>query len=383
VKLDIIVRDFWPKRLTALPRAVYEISSRIPPCYQTCIHTDRNPYVESETKFGELLIKPHSNLTFNEVSRDSDVVHFFGSLIGAYNFLRLVKSKESLTIVSLYTSQLNWNDLLSLKFSDFFRDGRTRFLLNPLLSTLTPDFVLKGVLEKADKIIVNGLDSKAFYQNLVLGEKVIRIPHGVDIARFRPVCKENAKRSIGLDPSKKIVLYAGHSYLIRGIDDLIYSVKLVSKQIPDVFLVLLLNPMPNSPITFIRNLATKTLGSNVKVITRYVENIDDYFNAADIVALPYRCAGELPSYPFILLEAMACGKPVVTTRIGAIPDIIFNERNGLLTSPKSSGELAISIIRLLRDENLSKQIGSNARESIKEFDWNIVAKRLEDVYENG
>lgn len=380
-KIDVVVRHFWPNKLTALPRTVYELSSILNSSYSTTIYTDKNSYLNTETKFRGLTLKPHTKLSLEEIGEESGIIHFFGSLTGAYFFLRSTNCKNASIIISLYSSKLGLHDISSLKFSDFLRDNGTRFLLNPLAGTFVPDFILKKALNRADRIIVNSYSHKSFYQRL-LDNNVIRIPHGVDTKKFRPIPKEKARERIGLESSKNIILYAGHSYLTRGIDDVINATKLVSKKISNIHLVLLLNPMPDSPINFIRNLASKSLGDNVEIITKWTENIEDYYNAADVIALPYRCSAELPSYPFVLLEAMACARPVVTTRIGAIPEIISNERNGILINPKSPYTLANSIIRISKDDNFAKEIGRNARESVKALDWKIVARRLVEVYEN-
>ncbi len=380
-KIDIVVRHFWPNKLTALPRTVYEISSILNLSYSITIYTYKNFYLNTETKFRGLTLKPHTKLSLKKIGEESDIIHFFGSLTGAYFFLRSTNCKNASIIISLYSSKLGLHDISSLKFSDFLRDNRTRFLLNPLAGTFVPDFILKKVLNRADRIIVDSYSHKSFYQRL-LGNNVIRIPHGVDTRKFRPIPKEKARERIGLESPKNIILYAGHSYLIRGIDDVIDAAKLVLKKISNIHLVLLLNPMPGSPINFIRNLASNSLGNNVEVITKWTKNIEDYYNAADVITLPYRCSAELPSYPFVLLEAMACARPVVTTRIGAIPEIISNERNGVLINPKSPYKLANSIIRISKDDNFAKEIGRNARESVKALDWKIVARRLVEVYEN-
>jgi len=380
-KIDIVVRHFWPNKLTALPRTVYEISSILNSSYSITIHTDRNFYLKTETKFGGLMIKPHKKLSLEKIGKESDIIHFIGSLTGAYFLLRSMKYKNASIVLSLYSSNLSLQDISSLKFSDFIHDKRTRFLLNPLAGTFIPDFHLKKVLNRADRIILNSFSLKSFYQRL-LGDNIIRVPHGVDTRKFRPIPKEKARERIGSDSSKKIILYAGHGYLVRGIDTLIYATKLILKKSSDTHLILLLNPMPNSPINFIKNLSFRYLGKNVEVVTKYVKNIEDYYNAADAIALPYRCSAELPSYPFVLLESMACAKPVVTTRIGAIPEIVSNEHNGILINPKSPYELANSIIRIAKDDCFAKEIGKNARESVKALDWKIVARRLVEVYEN-
>ena len=380
-KVDIVVRHFWPNKLTALSRTVHEISSLLNPYYSITIHTDKNSYLNTETKFRGLMIKPHTKLSLGEIGKESDVIHFFGSLTGAYFLLRSMNYKNASIVLSLYSSKLSLHDISSLKFSDFLRDKRTRFLLNPLAGTFIPDFHLKKILNRADKIILNSYSPKSFYQRL-LGDNIIRIPHGVDTRKFRPIPKEKARERIGLDSSKNIILYAGHDYLVRGIDTLIHATKLLLKKSSDIYLVLLLNPMPNSPINFIKNLGFKYLGKNVEIVTKYVKNIEDYYNAADVIALPYRCSAELPSYPFVLLESMACAKPVVTTRIGAIPEIVTNEQNGILINPKSHYELANSIVRIAKDDCFAKGIGRNARESVKALDWKIIARRFAEVYEN-
>ena len=380
-KVDIVVRHFWPNKLTALPRTVHEISSLLDPYYSITIHTDKNSYLSNETKFRGLMLKPHTNLSLDEIGKESDIIHFFGSLTGAYFFFKSMNCKNASIIISLYSSKLRLHDISSLKFSDFLRDKRTRFLLNPLAGTFVPDFILKKTLSGADRIIVDSYSHKSFYQRLV-GNNVFRIPHGVDTRKFRPIPKEKARERIGLDSSKNIILYAGHGYLVRGIDTLIYATRLLLKKSLDIYLVLLLNQMPNSPINFIKNLGFKCLGKNVEIVTKYVKNIEDYYNAADVLALPYRCSAEIPSYPFVLLEAMACARPVITTRIGAITEIISDELNGILINPKSPHELANSVIRIYKDENFAKEIGRNARESVKELDWKIVARRLVEVYEN-
>jgi len=379
-KIDMLVRHFQPGKLSALPRTAYQLSLELRRFYSITINTN-NEYLKSEMNLNGLLLKPHTGLSIEKILSDSDIIHFFGSLIGAYSLLRSVKQKKQSIIISPYTSKLGWCDISYLKFSDFFIDYRTKCLSNPLLGTIIPNFFLKKELNKADRIIVASIRQKLFYQKLV-GSKVIRIPHGVDTTKFKPIQKEKARKKIGLNSSKSVIVYAGHDYIIRGIDTLIYATELILKKYPDVLLVLIINPTCSRSINFINKLALR-LGSNVRVITKYVNNLEDYYNAADVISLPFRCSGELPPYPFTMLEAMACSKPVLTTRIGSIPEIISNKHNGLLVNnPNSYNELADSILYILKNDKFAENISKNARESIKEFDWRTVAKKIREVYEN-
>ena len=83
-----------------------------------------------------------------------------------------------------------------------------------------------------------------------------------------------------------------------------------------------------------------------------------------------------------LLEAMACGKAVAASRIGGIPSIIDDGRDGLLVAPGEAKNLAGAIQRLLRDKNLRKNLGETARRKVEEkFDVKRMAKEVEALYE--
>ena len=70
--------------------------------------------------------------------------------------------------------------------------------------------------------------------------------------------------------------------------------------------------------------------------------------------------------PYVIPEAMSCGKPVIASRIGGIPTIIEDGKDGILIEPGSLKELKETIIEVLDDEELSRQLGENAREKIVE-----------------
>lgn len=86
--------------------------------------------------------------------------------------------------------------------------------------------------------------------------------------------------------------------------------------------------------------------------------------------------------PIRVLEAMACGVPVVASNVCAIPEAIDNGVNGILIQSRSVEELADAIYCLLGDPKLRKKIGDNARKTVLEkFDWNVNASRTVGVYQ--
>jgi glycosyltransferase involved in cell wall biosynthesis len=65
--------------------------------------------------------------------------------------------------------------------------------------------------------------------------------------------------------------------------------------------------------------------------------------------------------PNVILEAMACGLPIIATAVGGIPDIIQHDRNGLLIPPDDAGALREAVLRLLADPDLAARLGRQAR----------------------
>ena len=115
-----------------------------------------------------------------------------------------------------------------------------------------------------------------------------------------------------------------------------------------------------------------------------------YFEWAhdDIMVAFRRClAAVLPSVwpdpcPTTVLEAMASGRPVITTSIGGMVDMIIHEESGLLVPPGDKRALTASLERLLGDNVLRMRIGIGARERARVFTASTVAEQLEAIYEH-
>jgi glycosyltransferase involved in cell wall biosynthesis len=97
----------------------------------------------------------------------------------------------------------------------------------------------------------------------------------------------------------------------------------------------------------------------------------------DILALPTRWSSE--GYPGVILEAMACGVPVVASRFRAIPEIIVDGETGLLCEPGDVDSLVACLRRLIAHEELRDRLANNALNFVQEFDYRIVLRRLLDT----
>ena len=98
------------------------------------------------------------------------------------------------------------------------------------------------------------------------------------------------------------------------------------------------------------------------------EKIIDFMHGGDVYVLPcvWAIDGDVDGLPQMLMEAMACGLPAISTRLVGIPDLIRNEQTGLLTTPNDVRELADAIARLMHDQQLAQRLAVTGREWVLE-----------------
>ncbi len=108
-----------------------------------------------------------------------------------------------------------------------------------------------------------------------------------------------------------------------------------------------------------------------------LNNIQDYLKAIDIYVLPSLTETSSLS----TMEAMSCGLPVISTKVGAIPEYIDGRTNGLFFPKKNFKLLAKKIFKLYKDKDLRRVLGNNARTTIiKRFNWSNTAKKITNEF---
>ena len=106
-----------------------------------------------------------------------------------------------------------------------------------------------------------------------------------------------------------------------------------------------------------------------------------YYSVADVVLFP--TIGDDDAFPNTLCEAMACGKPVVGTRKGGIPEGIEEGETGFVVEAKDPGAIAAALAHILRDPELRGSMARRARErAVEHFSWDVIVKRLEGIFRN-
>jgi glycosyltransferase involved in cell wall biosynthesis len=128
----------------------------------------------------------------------------------------------------------------------------------------------------------------------------------------------------------------------------------------------------------LKNLS-KNLGIENKVIfTGFRKDIPEIMSSIDIFILPSLWEG----FGLVLLEAMAAKKAIVATDIGAIPEIVLDDKTGILAPPANAEALANGVLRLVRQKNLAKTMGERGRERLEtHFGIDKMVKRVEKIYD--
>lgn len=226
------------------------------------------------------------------------------------------------------------------------------------------------------KLHINGLSKwisdSAQSSKLFKNRPIHNLPNCIDTEVFYPIDKKEAKKTLGIDPRSKIILFGGIAAAQdkRKGFDLLQKALLKKSDNQDVTLAVFGNACKKEH--FLKNMRIKYLG--------HINNIEQLrliYSAADAVVVPSR----QENLSNVVLESLACGTPVVAFNIGGMPDMITHKINGYLAKPFDTEDLAKGIELTIEPEN-SNELTKNARATVlKSFDSKIVTKRYIELYE--
>jgi N-acetyl-alpha-D-glucosaminyl L-malate synthase BshA len=229
-------------------------------------------------------------------------------------------------------------------------------------------------VERADAITaVSRFMADEAHKSLGIEKDIKFIPNFVDTEEFYPapcqILDERSERDI-------VVIHVSNFRKVKRIQDLIYAMKIVTKEAPDSKLILVGDgPERYNIESLVRELDLK---ENV-LLTGYRSDVPDLLRCADVLVI----CSQTESAPLTVLESMSSGVPVVATRVGGIPEIIKDNENGYLVPVKSPEEIAEKLLLLdNRPENI-RMLGENARETIIEkYSIGKVLDQYKQVYES-
>lgn len=220
----------------------------------------------------------------------------------------------------------------------------------------------------ATKVIVN---SKAVGGIFRFGqknsnEKVKVIYNCIDPDLYNPnVDGSDLRRELNIGTNIALIGFIGRIHPEKGIEYLIRAVREVVKIVPEVrFLIVGDTALGKEEYQKRMRDLSAELGLADKILfLGYRKEIVKIIAALDILVLP----SLREPFGLVSLETMAMKKPVVATNTGGSPEVVINEKTGLLVSPRDSGALCSAIIKLLKDKELARKMGAAGRERVTSF----------------
>lgn len=202
------------------------------------------------------------------------------------------------------------------------------------------------------------------------------VPHGVDLDFFRR--RSVPQGSFGIPPNRFVIGFIGskgsdRDHGRKGTDTLLEVIRSSASRLPDLHVVFC-GPGWESQLDDLRS-----LGVSVSA-TGYIPKSDLplLYSALDVYLMTSRVEGG----PCTVFEAMACGTPVVATRVGAVPHLVVDGVNGYSAEVDDVDAMVAAIVQLDRERGRHQELAKHARETVSRWSWSTALTPLGPVYDS-
>ncbi|MDD4271949.1 MAG: glycosyltransferase family 4 protein [Patescibacteria group bacterium] len=379
MKIAQIVCTFPPYR-GGIGNSVYNISENLAGLgYEVTVFTPDYNYKKGdefnrpEGKFIVERLKPwfkYGNAAFVPQLfwklRDFDIVHLHYPFYGAIKPVLLAKlfSGSKMKLMLHYHMDSRAKGFKGAVFSLY------NILILPFLARTAK------IITCASLDYVKHSDLKNYYK--IKPEKFRQILFGVNLEQFVTYHDNKNKNR-----KNKVILFVGgldKAHYFKGLENLLKALAIVTKK-----------PTLNSTVLkvvgrgdLLPYYKIQALNLDMEKNVKFYENVDnsklvDFYNYCDCLVLPSINKGE--AFGLVLLEAMACSRPVITSNLPGVRSVFKNGKQGLLVKPGDVNDLANKIKAILSDKKLAEKMGAAGRELVEnKYTWSKVVKRLNSIY---
>ena len=212
--------------------------------------------------------------------------------------------------------------------------------------------------------------------------KIVSVPNGIDVEKFAPVSPEERRQlreRLGLPRSACIVVYTGRLAFSKGVMMLAEIWREIARQDSDAHLVLVgtgFGSVDSCEAELLNFVAAPTLEGRV-TMPGNVANVHEYLQASDLFAFP----SDYEGFGLSILEAMAVGLSMVSTRVGVAADVTARYQPEFLVEPRQPREFKQALERLLADAGARARIGARARREVQaQYSIAAVTRRHSEVF---
>jgi N-acetyl-alpha-D-glucosaminyl L-malate synthase BshA len=248
--------------------------------------------------------------------------------------------------------------------------------------------VVKHTVENADAVTaVSEFLKKHAHENLGIEREITVIPNFIDVDRFKHlngtrlmvesgcVGLRSEEEAQAINPGEKILLHASNFRKVKRVVDIVEAMRIVVDHYPNVRLIIAGDGPTRIDVE--RKVEALDLCNNIHLLG-VKSNMQQIMCSADVFVLN----STLEGMPLVLLEAMSCKLPVVTTPAGGIPELVRPGKDGIVTKGFEHEEFAEAVIEILENDKLRKDIGAAGRKRVEEkFSAEKIVPQYEAVFE--
>ena len=215
-------------------------------------------------------------------------------------------------------------------------------------------------------------------------DRISVVPAGIDCERFKPAERNTrVAEKIGVSKDSIRILFVGRLAPEKGIFDLLNAFSMLLRKVQNVELLIVGSGSSSMQLQISRFIANLKIADKVKLLGSIeYSNMPPIHNLVDVFCLP-----SVPTktwaeqFGYAMVEAMACGKPVVSTSTGSIPEIVKDRATGILVKPNDPNGLESALKELIINKQERDSFGRNGREWVLErFEADKVAGQLANIY---
>lgn len=228
-----------------------------------------------------------------------------------------------------------------------------------------------------DRVVTTGerLRANLIERNRLPPEHVVSVPTGIDLKTFVPGNQPAVRRKLGLPGDKPLIgivatlrSWKGHRYLIEAAN--------ILRDKRCHFAIVGDGPMREKILEQLTQLNL----SDCFTCPGNIDNVAEWMQAMDLFVLPSYANEGVPQS---IMQAMACGIPVISTPIGSITEAVSDGETGLIIPAQNADRLASSISTLIGNEELRRRYGANAREkAMHQFGKDRMLDRMQEVFDS-
>ncbi|MFA4930459.1 MAG: glycosyltransferase family 4 protein [Patescibacteria group bacterium] len=202
-------------------------------------------------------------------------------------------------------------------------------------------------------------------------------PNGVDLKRIDASPQINIHKKLSISQGIPIIGFVGaldKSHYFKRVDLLINALARIRGKAH----LLIIGDGDLRPYyeNLVKNLSMEKFISFIGKVTNEV--VPSYLKAIDFLVLP---SDDTESFGIVLIEAMACGKPVIASNLSGVRSVVDDQINGLLFKNRSIDDLKNKILFLINNRNIAQKMGNNGRSKVEQnYIWENIAKKIENVY---